>query len=88
VLIQDQPEPFCSRDRELRSPSRFAAANISGTHVVRLGPPCLEIADLPLRIFEADGVAGLQPADQDLATTVELLDVVVGQFSPPPFASP
>ena len=56
---------------------------MSGSSVVRLGTPGLEIADLALRIFVADGIAGLQLADQDLATTVELLDVIVGQFSPP-----
>ncbi len=48
----------------------------------RLGASGLEAADLTCRFFLADGIAGLQLADQDLASAIDLLDVVVGQLVP------
>src|SRR5436190_10336479 len=47
-----------------------------------LARPFFEGADLALGFLVADRVSGLQLADEDLATSVDFLEVVVGQFAP------
>src|ERR1044071_1808669 len=73
------PRPSAKRRRanaeQVRGAGRFASAR-------RLGTPGLEVADLALRVLVAEGVTGLQLGDEDLAATVDLLNVVVGQPVP------